>query len=212
MKIHLSRMQLLCHFFCLLPLFILIYDALLNQLTINPIREISIRTGRTAITILLFCLLWSPLKNLFGLISLLSIRRTSGLYAAFYALLHFANYIGWDYSFSWREIWSGIQHQPSLILGLTAFLLLIPLTVTSVQFFQKLLNNWWKRLHRLIYLIMLLEIFHFFLTVRANFFLPKIYLFSYLILMVLRIPYFAKLKIRLSGITEFNHFFNKKLF
>ena len=211
MKIHISRIQLLCHFLYLLPLFFLVYAALLNQLTINPAREIAIRTGRTAITILLFSLLCTPINNLLGLNSILSIRRATGLYAAFYALLHFANFIGLDYSFDWGEIGSVIQHQPSLIIGLIALILLIPLAVTSVQISQKWLNQWWNRLHRLIYLIMLLEIYHFFLTVRADFILPKIYLFLYFLLMVLRIPYFARWKINLSGITEINNFFVKKL-
>jgi methionine sulfoxide reductase heme-binding subunit len=212
MKIHLNRMQLLCHLLCLLPLIILIYDALLHQLTVNPIREISIRTGRTAITILLFSLFCSPLNNQFGLNTFLSIKKPLGLYAAFYALLHFANYIGWDYGFSWGEILGGIQRQPSLIIGLTAFLLLIPLTITSFQIFQKWLRKWWRILHRLVYLIMLLEIIHFFLSIRANFSLPKIFLSLYFLLMIFRIPYFAKWKIALPGIIEFNHFFNKMLF
>jgi sulfoxide reductase heme-binding subunit YedZ len=212
MKIHLNRMQLLCHLLCLLPLIILIYDGLLNQLTVNPIREISIRTGRTAITILLFCLFFSPLNNQFGLNTFLSIKKPLGLYAAFYALLHFANYIGWDYGFSWSEILGGIQHQPSLIIGLTAFLLLIPLTITSFQISQKWLHKWWKTLHQLIYLIMLLEIIHFFLSIRADFFLPKIFVSAYFLLMLFRIPYFAKRKIQLPGNTEFNYFFNKMLF
>jgi len=212
MKIHLTRIQLLCHFLCLLPLFFLIYEAILNQLTVNPVREIAIRTGRTAITILLFSLLCTPLNNLLGLNSILLIRRTSGLYAAFYALLHFVNFIGFDYSFAWSEIWGVIRHQPSLIIGLTAFILLIPLAVTSVQIFQKWLNKWWKRLNRLIYIIMLLEILHFFLAVRADLLLPKIYLFLYFLLMVLRIPYFSRWKFNFPRITEINNFFNKMLF
>jgi len=212
MKIHLTRIQFLCHFLCLLPLIILVYNALFNQLTVNPVREIAIHTGRTAVTILLFSLACTPLNNLFGLNSFISIGRASGLYAAFYAMLHFANFIGLDYSFAWNEIWGVIQHQPSLIIGLTAFLLLIPLAVTSVQIFQKWLSKWWKRLHRLVYLSMLLAILHFFLEVRADFFIPKIYLFLYCLLMVLRIPYFSRWKFNLPRITDLNYFFNEKLF
>jgi sulfoxide reductase heme-binding subunit YedZ len=88
MKIRVTRIQFLCHVLCLVPLLLLVYDALNNQLTANPIREIAIRTGRTAITILLISLLSTPLNNILGLISFGSIRIILGLYAAFYASLH----------------------------------------------------------------------------------------------------------------------------
>ena len=211
MKIQVTRIQFLCHVLCLLPFIFLVYDAYSNQLTVNPIHEIAIRTGRTAITILLISLLGTPLNNILGLSSFLSIRRTLGLYAAFYALLHFANFIGLDYSFAWGEISGVIQHQPFLIIGLAAFLLLIPLAVTSIQIFKKWLNNWRKRLHRLIYLIMLLAILHFFLAVKANLLLPEIYLFLYIILMLLKIPPFSNHKLSIPAISGINIFFNKKL-
>ena len=212
MRIHLTRIQFLCHLLCLLPLIFLIYNAFLHQLTVNPIREISIRTGRTAITILLLSLFCTPLNTLLGLNSFLSIRRATGLYAAFYAMLHFVNFIGLDYSFTWGELLSVILRQTSLIIGLTALILLVPLAITSINIFKKWLGKWWKKLHRIIYLVMLLTILHFFLEIRADFLLPKIYLFIFFILMVLRIPYFSRLKINLSVFTKINLFFNKNLF
>ncbi len=211
MKIQFTRIQFLCHVLCLLPLIFLVYDAYSNQLTANPIRENAIRTGRTAITLLLISLLSTPLINILGLSSFLSIRRTLGLYAAFYASLHFANFIGLDYSFDWGEIGGVIQQQLFLIIGLTAFLSIIPLAVTSLPILQKSLGKWWKRLHRIIYLTVFLVILHFFLAVKANLLLPEIYLFLYIILMLLRIPPFSNHKLSIPAISGINIFFNKKL-
>jgi sulfoxide reductase heme-binding subunit YedZ len=206
MKIRVTRIQFLCHVLCLLPLIFLVYDAHSNQLTVNPIREIAIRTGRTSITLLLISLLCTPFNNILGLSSFLSIRRTLGLYAAFYASLHIANFIGLDYSFDWSEIGAVIQKQPFLIIGLSALLLLIPLGVTSLPILQKSLGKWWKRLHRIIYLIVFLVMLHFFLAVKANLLLPKIYLFLFIILMLLRIPPFSYYKIRIPAISGINIF------
>jgi sulfoxide reductase heme-binding subunit YedZ len=211
MKFQITRIQFLCHILCLLPFLFLVYGALNNQLTANPIREIAIRTGRTAITILLISLLSSPLNNIFGLSSFSSIRRTLGLYAVFYALLHFANFIGLDYSFDWGEIILVIQKQIFLIIGLIAFALLIPIAITSLPNLQSSLGKWWKRLHQLVYLAALLAILHFFLAVKANNLLPLITLFSFLILMALRIPPISHLKIAIPGISSLNEFFNKNL-
>ena len=211
MKIRVTRIQFLCHVLCLVPLIFLFYGALNNQLTANPVREIAIRTGRTAITILLISLLSSPLNNIFGLSSFLSIRRTLGLYAAFYAALHFFNFIGLDYSFDWGEILKTISQQIFLIIGLIAFLLIFLLAITSLPNLQRSLGKAWKRLHRLVYLAAPLVILHYFLAVKANYLFPLIALFSFLILMTMRIPPFSNLKISNPGTSALNDFFNKKL-
>jgi methionine sulfoxide reductase heme-binding subunit len=211
MKIRVTRIQFLCHVLCVVPLIFLIYGALNNQLTANPIREIAIRTGRTAITILLISLLISPLKNIFGLSSFLLIRRPLGLYAAFYAALHFFNFIGLDYSFDWGEIIKTISQQIFLIIGLMSFLLIFLLAITSLPYLQRSLGKWWKRLHRLVYLLALLAILHFFLAVKANLLLPLITLFSFFILMTMRIPPFSNLKNGIPWIYALNEFFTKKL-
>lgn len=211
MKIQFTRIQFLCTVLCLLPLIFLVYDLYSNQLTANPIREIAIRTGRTAITILLISLLSTPLINILGLSSFLSIRRTLGLYAAFYASLHFANFIGLDYSFDWGEISGVIRQQPFLIIGSIAFFSIISLAVTSFQIFQKMLGKWWEILHRIIYLTVFLVILHFFLAVKANLLLPEIYLIFFIILLLLRIPPFLNRKFRIPEISRVNIFFNKKL-
>jgi sulfoxide reductase heme-binding subunit YedZ len=212
MKIKVTRIQFLCHILCLVPLIILVSDALFNHLTANPIREITIRTGRTAITILLISLFISPLNNIFGFNSFSSIRRTLGLYAAFYAMLHFVNFIGLDYRFDWVEIILVVKMQIFLINGLIAFILLMVLAITSLPNLQKSLGKGWKRLHQLVYLVALLVILHFFLAVKANLFLPLIALFFYLILMVIRIPPFSNFKIAFPGISKINEFFSKNLF
>jgi sulfoxide reductase heme-binding subunit YedZ len=211
MKIQITRIQFLCHILCLLPFLFLVYGALNNQLTANPIREITIRTGRTAITILLISLLSSPLNKNFGLSSFSSIRRTLGLYAVFYAALHFFNFIGLDYSFDWVEIIKTISQQIFLIIGLIAFLLIFLLAIISLPNLQRSLGKAWKRLHRLVYLAALLVILHFFLAVKANYLLPLIALFSFLILMAMRNPPISNLRIGIPGISALNEFFNKNL-
>jgi sulfoxide reductase heme-binding subunit YedZ len=211
MKFQITRIQFLCHILCLAPFLFLVYGTLNNQLTANPIREIAIRTGRTAITILLVSLLSSPLNNIFGLSSFSSIRSTLGLYAAFYAALHFFNFIGLDYSFDWVEIIKTISQQIFLIIGLIAFLLIFLLAITSLPNLQRSLGKAWKRLHRLVYLTALLVILHFFLAVKANYLLPLIALFSFLILMAMRNPPISNLRIGIPGISALNEFFNKNL-
>ncbi len=211
MKIQITRIQFLCHVFCLLPLIFLIYSALNNQLTANPVREIEVRTGRIAIAILLMSLICSPLNTIFGLNSFSAIRRTLGLYAAFYASLHFAIFIGLDYGFDWIEIGKTISQQLFLIIGLVAFLLIILLAITSLPSLQKLLGKWWKRLHRITYLAAFLVILHFFLAVKENLYLPEIHLFFFIILMILRIPPFSNIKLNIPGSSAFNKFLNRNL-
>jgi sulfoxide reductase heme-binding subunit YedZ len=211
MKIQITRIRFLCHILCLVPLVFLIYGAINNQLTANPVREIAIRTGRIAITILLISLLSSPLNNIFGLSSFSSIRRTLGLYAAFYASLHFFNFIGLDFSLDWVEIFKTISQQIFLIIGLIAFLLIFLLAITSLPNLQRSLGKAWKRLHRLVYLAAFLVILHYFLAVKANYLFPLFALFSFLILMTMRIPPFSNLKIGIPRISAINEFFNKNL-
>ena len=211
MKFQITRIQFLCHILCLVPFLFLVYGVLNNQLTANPVREIAIRTGRIATAILLISLISSPLNNIFGLNSFISIRRTLGLYAAFYASLHFANFIGLDYGFDWIEIGKTISQQLFLIIGLVAFLLIILLAITSLPSLQKLLGRWWKRLHRITYLAAFLVILHFFLAAKANLLLPEIHLFFFIILMVLRIPPFSNIKLNIPGLSVINNFFIKNL-
>jgi sulfoxide reductase heme-binding subunit YedZ len=211
MKIQITRIQFLCHILCLLPFLFLVYGALNNLLTANPIREITIRTGRTAITILLISLLSSPLNINFGLSSFSSIRRILGLYAAFYAALHFFNFIGLDYRFDWVEISKTISQQIFLLIGLIAFLLILLLAITSLPNLQRSLGKAWKRLHRLVYLAALLVILHFFLAVKVNYLLPLIALFSFLILIAMRIPPILNLRIGIPGISALNDFLNKNI-
>ena len=129
----------------------------------------------------------TPLKRLTNLTVWLSFRRTLGLFVFFYASLHLLNYIGIDYRFNWQPIFNDVFKKKYIFIGFAAWVLLIPLVITSSQKMIKLLKNNWKRLHRLIYIIALFGSLHYIWLSKTIFFKPLVYLVIILVLLALRI-------------------------
>jgi len=159
----------------LLPLGGIVFDAVQNNLGANPIQTLQYRTGDWALRFLLITLTLTSLKILFGMVFQMRFRRMMGLFAFFYASLHLTVYVGLDQSFSWAHIMEDVPKSPYILVGLSAFLLLLPLALTSTHRMIQRLGRNWQRLHRLVYVAALLAVIHFFWLVKADLREPAIY-------------------------------------
>jgi sulfoxide reductase heme-binding subunit YedZ len=160
---------------CLVPLLWLVWDIIQEQLSANPVEDITHRTGDWALRFLLITLAVTPLKRLSGQAWLLRLRRMLGLYAFFYALLHFLTYLWLDQQFLFSEILVDIGKRPYITVGFSAFVLLIPLAVTSNRYAMRRLGRRWQRLHRSVYVIAVLGVLHYLWLVKADSRDPIIY-------------------------------------
>jgi len=144
-------------------------------LGVDPVRYVLDVLGKTALNLLLITLLVSPARQLTGWSNLLRLRRMLGLFAFFYALLHFTMYIGPFQGFSWHAIAQDILKRPFITLGFSALVLLVPLAVTSTQKMMRRLGRRWQQLHRLIYLIAPLGVVHYWKMLKHDWREPLIY-------------------------------------
>jgi len=154
-------LQILTHVAALLPLALVLWDCWQGRLIIDPVQEITTRTGKTALILLILSLACTPINTIFGFKQVMRVRRALGLYAFMYASLHFLTFIGLDYGFDVDLIAQDILDQRYVLVGFAAGLLLLPLAITSTQGWQKRLGKNWKRLHQLVYLAGILAIVHF---------------------------------------------------
>ncbi|MBI5286143.1 MAG: sulfoxide reductase heme-binding subunit YedZ [Deltaproteobacteria bacterium] len=160
----------------LLPLVWLVCQALTTGLGANPVEKVIHTTGDWALNILLITLSITPLKRIIRWKGLLNLRRMVGLYAFFYATLHLMSYIGLDQSFSWEAIMEDVIKHNRIWVGLTAYILLIPLAVTSTnRMVQRLGIRRWKALHNLIYLTTAGGVIHYLLLVKRDMRRPMVY-------------------------------------
>jgi sulfoxide reductase heme-binding subunit YedZ len=171
----------------LIPLSVIVWDALNGQLGSKPIEAISQRTGNWSLLFLLMTLSITPLKKLFAWSHLVRYRKLLGLTAFFYASLHISTYLVLDHAFNLSEILSDIAKRPYIALGLLAFLLTIPLAITSTSAMKKRLGKQWKTLHQLIYPVGLLGIVHYLWLVKKDFTQPLLYASLFLFLMAVRV-------------------------
>ena len=156
------------HVGSLLPLALLFYDFWFYRLGADPVREAILRTGKPALTLLLLSLAVTPFMSILGWKQLQPLRRLLGLYAFLYVCLHLGIFAGIDYAFNLRLLLDGIVNNPYVVVGFTAFLLLIPLAATSTKASMRRLGKNWKRLHKLVYLVGILAIWHFLWLVKDN--------------------------------------------
>lgn len=174
---------------CLLPLARLIYLGIQDSLGANPIEFIERSTGYWALTMLLLTLSLTPIRLLTGRVWQLQLRRMLGLLMFTYACLHLTIYIWLDYSFMWDEIVKDVIKHPYVLVGSTAFLLSIPLALTSNQYMMKKLRERWKTLHRLVYLIAVLGVLHFLWLVKKDVREPLLFIVILSVLLGLRFFY-----------------------
>jgi methionine sulfoxide reductase heme-binding subunit len=172
-----------------IPFIIIISKIFLNQLGPEPIKEITLHTGEWTLLFLVFTLSMTPLKRLTNLNIWISVRRMLGLFAFFYASLHMLTYIVLDYQFDLSAISKDIFTKKFIFVGFTAWLLMVPLAITSSKKMMGILKKNWKKLHRLIYLISILGVIHFLWLVKKDLTEPLIYLLIIVILLILRVNF-----------------------
>lgn len=160
------------------PFAYLLCGLFFNWLGANPAEYITRSTGDWTLRFLLITLAVTPLRKITGWNWLLRLRRMLGLYAFFYVCLHMLSYTAFDQVFDVAEILRDIAKRPFITVGFTAFLLLIPLAATSTNAMVKRLGaQRWMKLHRLVYVIGVLGVIHFWMMVKRDITEPAIYAF-----------------------------------
>ncbi len=169
------------HALALLPLAILgwqfydVWQTGSDALGADPVAEIEHRTGLWALRLLLVTLAITPLRQLTGQAALIRFRRMLGLYAFFYACLHLSAYLALDLRGYWTQIFEEIVKRPYITVGFAAWLLLVPLAVTSTTGWIRRLGRQWGRLHKLVYAIGVLAVLHFWWLVKSDIREPLLY-------------------------------------
>ncbi len=185
-----TKFQIAVHIGSLIPLALLIWDYFNDHLTVNPIQAITFRTGKTALVLLVLALACTPLNTLFGFREALKVRRALGLYAFLYACLHLLTFVWLDYGLDLGLIFDAVAKKRYALVGFTAFLLLLPLAVTSTRGWQKRLGKNWKALHRLVYMAAPLVVVHYVWLVKADIRQPLAFGAVVLLLLLARVPLF----------------------
>lgn len=161
---------------CLVPLARLVFFAFTDRLGANPIEFVLRSFGTWTLVMLMLTLSITPLRRLTGWNSLIRLRRMLGLFAFFYASLHFLTYAGVDQSFDLSAILRDVVKHPYITVGFACFLLLIPLAVTSTNAMQRRLGGKrWQQLHRLVYLIAIGGVIHYLWLVKKDITQPVLY-------------------------------------
>jgi len=160
-KLKAGWLQIVTYGGALLPWLVLVWEIWQGQLIVDPVKEITTRTGKTALILLILSLACRPVNTILGFRWVLRLRRPLGLAAFLYVGLHFLTFLGLDYGFDLHLIREDILDQRYVLVGLAAGLLLLTLAITSSKGWQKRLGKNWKRLHRLVYVASVVDILHF---------------------------------------------------
>lgn len=160
---------------CLLPLGLIFWDGFQGDLSADPIEEILHRTGIWSFRLLLITLLITPLRLLTGQVTFTRIRRMLGLFTFFYASLHLTTYLWLDIQFNWSQFLEDIIKRPYITVGMGAWFLMLPMALTSNKMMIRRLGKNWKRLHKSIYLVVILTSLHFIWLVKSDLNEPLIY-------------------------------------
>jgi sulfoxide reductase heme-binding subunit YedZ len=159
----------------LAPLGHLAWRAAVGALGVNPIEEVTLVTGRWTLRLLVATLAVTPVRRLTGWHDAIRLRRPLGLAAFLYGTLHLASYVGLDQFFAWRFILADIAKRPFITAGFAAFVLLVPLAITSTRGWVRRLGRGWARLHRLVYASAVLGVVHYYWKVKADTRDPLVY-------------------------------------
>lgn len=153
---------------CLVPFVALVAAALRDQLGANPIQAITHATGDWALRFILISLAVTPLRRLSGWNGVIAYRRMLGLFAFFYAAMHFSTYIVLDQFFDWQAIGKDIAKRPFITVGFLALVALTPLAITSTKGWIRRLGRRWQQLHRLVYVAAVAGVVHYLWLVKAD--------------------------------------------
>ena len=173
----------------LTPLLLLLWNFWNDNLGADPVAYITKKTGQSAIILLGLSLACTPINTVFGFRQVLTVRKSLGLYAFMYAALHLLNFVGLDYGFNLNYILAdALLKKRYMIVGLSAFLILLPLAITSTKGWMKSLGRNWKRLHKFVYAAGILAVLHYFWLVKLDVTWPLIYASILAGLLILRVP------------------------
>lgn len=187
-KVLASILHPLVHVGSLLPLLVGLWDFWQGNLGANPILEITHRSGKTALTLLILSLSITPLRQLLKWNQVNKLRRPLGLYAAFYAGIHLSIYVALDYGFQWDALLANSLTNKFILVGSAAGTILLALAITSLNLFLRKMGPRWKQLHRFVYGAGILAALHFILAVKPGVLRPWPYAGIMLLLLSYRLP------------------------
>ena len=176
-------------FLSLWPIYIIVYQLIYNKLGPEPVDRIVNHFGEWTLIFIFLTLSMSPLKTITKSAEWVKFRRMLGLFAFFYASIHMLSYIGLDYRFDFKPLINDVLKKKFVFIGFSAWLLLIPLAITSSDRMVKLLKQNWKKLHRLIYVISIFGVLHFIWLSKTIYFKPLIFLIILIILLLFRVRF-----------------------
>jgi sulfoxide reductase heme-binding subunit YedZ len=172
----------------LLPLVLLLLDLYCKQVGPNPLDFVTKTTGMLTLIFLSLTVAVTPLRKIFGINSLVKVRRMLGLFAFFYGSLHLLTYISFDRVFNLLSVGPDVVKRPFILAGMTSFLLMLPLAITSTnKMVKRLGGKRWAQLHRLVYLAALAGVIHFWMLVKSDTRLPLTFGFIVLFLLGYRL-------------------------
>ncbi|MBL7161819.1 MAG: sulfoxide reductase heme-binding subunit YedZ [Anaerolineales bacterium] len=177
----------LTHLSAWLPLAIGLWDLWQGNLGPDPIREATLRTGKSALILLLLSLACTPVNFIFKYRSVLKLRRPLGLYSFMYASIHFAIFIGVDYFFDFGLIQDALLEKRFAIVGLSTGIILLFLAITSTKGWQRRLKKNWKQLHRLVYAAGILAVTHYIWLVKQGVSQPWVFAGILVLLLSMRV-------------------------
>lgn len=186
-KQQLTALRMITHIGALLPLALLYADYYTYNLGADEIRAAILRTGKPALVLLVLSLTVTPLAVVTGWNIIRPLRKPLGLYAFLYVTIHFSIFAVIDYGLELRTVWEEIVLRRYALVGFAAFLILIPLALTSTKWAQRKMGKNWKKLHRLVYLAAVLAIIHYIWLVKGDLGDPLLYGGILLILLGLRL-------------------------
>lgn len=175
---------------CLGPFIWIVWNATAGDLGANPVEAVTHQTGDWALRMLLLTLALTPLRKLTGVGDFIRFRRMAGLFVYFYASCHFLIWFLADHGLDVFSMFEDVVERPYITLGFVAFLLLTPLALTSNRWSVRKLGRKWKRLHSLVYIIIILAVSHFLWLVKADYLEPVIYALIATILLITRLERF----------------------
>jgi sulfoxide reductase heme-binding subunit YedZ len=153
-----------------------LWHYLVPSLPPNPLDFFTHLTGDWTIRLIVATLAITPLRKLLGVPDLIRFRRPLGLFAFFYGCLHFLTYLWFDKLFDFHEIWKDVAKRPFITAGFTAFVLMVPLALTSTKgWIRRMGGKRWQRLHRLIYVTAIAAVVHYYWLVKSDIRLPVLY-------------------------------------
>lgn len=170
------------------PLILLLWDLYHKRVGPNPLEFATRTTGMLTLIFLSLTVAVTPLRKIFGINSLVKIRRMLGLFAFFYGALHLLTYVWFDRLFNLISVGQDVARRPFILAGMTAFLLMVPLAITSTnKMVKRLGGKAWARLHRLVYLAAIAGVIHFWMLVKSDIRLPLTFAFILLFLLGFRL-------------------------